>query len=102
MQSERFERPTIRGGGYDLLGRKTARYQLTSAAQTISSGIPRASWAYDTVKKGQLTSATRVAGSASYTTEVTAYDAAYRPLGHKVTLPAGLAAGLATSYTYTI
>src|SRR5690606_27913414 len=69
------------------------------------TGTVRASWVYDTLAKGQLTSATRNDNGAAYVTTVTGYDQGYRPLGTKVTLPpaAGTLAGnYATSYTYTL
>jgi len=86
---------------YDALGRKT------ELRDDSVSGAVRASWTYDTLAKGQLTSSTRVTDSISITTAVTGYDNHYRPLGQSVTVPAGggLPAGLAgtytTKYTYT-
>ncbi|MDF9878676.1 RHS repeat-associated core domain-containing protein [Cellulosimicrobium cellulans] len=84
---------------YDLLGRKT---QLREGSAT---GTVRASWAYDTLAKGQLTSSTRNDGTAAYVTAITGYDDGYRPLGTSVTLPsaAGALAGTyTTNYTYTL
>ncbi len=99
-------RGKVLGFTYDQLGRTTARYQLDTAGQTITTGTKLASWTYDTVAKGQLTSSTRYDASGNYTTAVTGFDDAYRPLGQTVSLPAGLADGLATSYqtdyTYTV
>ncbi len=90
--------------GYDSLGRKT------ELRDTSTSGALRASWDYDTLAKGQLTSSTRYDGSAEYTTAVTSYDNAYRPLGQSVTLPstgapsgeAVIAGTYTTNYTYTV
>jgi YD repeat-containing protein len=82
----------------DQLGRPT---QLR---ETSATGTLRASWVYDTIAKGQLTSSTRYAGTAQYTTAVTAYDDGYRPLGQSVTIPAtegALAGTYTTTYTYT-
>lgn len=84
---------------YDLLGRKT---ELREGSGT---GTVRASWVYDTLAKGQLTSATRNDNGAAYVTTVTGYDQGYRPLGTKVTLPPAtgtLAGNYTTSYTYTL
>jgi RHS repeat-associated protein len=67
---------------YDELGRKTEERQGSLA------GMLLASWTYDTLLRGQLTSSTRKAGTDSYTSTVTGYDAAYRPTGKRVTLPA--------------
>ncbi len=83
---------------YDLLGRRTA------VRDGSATGTIRASWVYDTLAKGQLTSSTRMSGGAAYTTAVTAYDDGYRPLGQSVTIPAAegaLAGTYTTSYTYT-
>lgn len=84
---------------YDLLGRKT---QLREGSAT---GTVRASWAYDTLAKGQLTSSTRNDGGAAYVTAITGYDNGYRPLGTSVTLPSAtgaLAGTYTTNYTYTL
>ena len=59
----------------DQLGRRTNEY-LTS-----TSGTLLASWTYDTLAKGQVTSSSSYDGSDAYTTTVTCYDDAYRPLG---------------------
>lgn len=82
----------------DYLGRPT------ELRETSATGTLRASWTYDTLQKGQLTSSTRHSGTAEYTTKVTAYDDGYRPLGQAVTIPATegqLAGTYTTSYTYT-
>jgi RHS repeat-associated protein len=89
---------------YDNLGRQV------EMRDTSPTGPLRASWSYDTLAKGQLTSSTRHVGAAAYVSSVTGYDNGYRPLGHKVTLPAtGVPAGeeaiagtYTTNYTYTI
>ena len=83
---------------YDNLGRRT---QLRDDTPT---GALRASWAYDTLAKGQLTSATRHSGGAAYVTAVTGYDDGYRPLGQSVTIPSAegaLAGTYTTTYAYT-
>jgi len=83
----------------DQLGRPT---QLR---QTSTTGTLLASWAYDTLAKGQLTSSTRHQGTAAYVSAVTGYDDAYRPLGESVTIPAtegALAGTYTTTYTYTL
>lgn len=79
---------------YDNLGRRT---QLR---ETSPTGPVRASWTYDTLAKGQVTSATRLSGGASYVTAITGYDDGYRPLGQSVTIPAAEGA-LAGTYTTT-
>lgn len=84
---------------YDALGRKTSQ-RLGGP-----TGAPQASWTYDTVAKGQLTTATRYANGAAYTTGVTQYDDAYRPLTEVVSVPpaeGALAGTYQTSYTYTL
>jgi len=102
---------------YDALGRTIGLYDDNA------TGNKRASWTYDTAKfdgagatnaLGQLKSSTRYVDSETtgvpdyeYTTEVTSYDSAYRPLGSKVTLPsiAKFAAlstkSFTTNYSYT-
>ncbi|MFI9366750.1 polymorphic toxin-type HINT domain-containing protein [Kitasatospora sp. NPDC053057] len=83
---------------YDLLGRKTGTYN-----GSVASANQLASWTYDTIAKGQLTSSTRYvggAGGAAYTKAVTDYDTAYRPLGTSVTIPSTEGA-LAGTYTNT-
>ncbi|RMI14436.1 RHS repeat-associated core domain-containing protein [Cellulomonas triticagri] len=82
----------------DQLGRQT---ELREGSAT---GTLRASWVYDTLQKGQVTSSTRYVGTAAYVTAVTGYDDASRPLGASVTLPSAegaLAGTYTTSYTYT-
>ncbi|MFG3031779.1 RHS repeat domain-containing protein [Streptomyces sp. NPDC048253] len=66
---------------YDALGRRTA---VKKGTTTLSS------WTYDTVAKGQPTSATRYIDGKAYVTETTGYDAYNQPTGTKVTIPAGL------------
>ena len=83
----------------DLLGRPVEQ-RLGSATGTV-----QASWVYDTLAKGQLTSSTRHVSGAAYTTAVTGYDDAYQPLGQKVTIPSveGAVAGTyTTSYEYAV
>ncbi|WP_162605275.1 RHS repeat-associated core domain-containing protein [Jiangella ureilytica] len=80
---------------YDALGRKT------STRQGSVTGTALAEWTYDTLELGQLTSSTRREGAAAYTTAVTGYDAAYRPLGTRVTIPTAEGTLLDGSYTFT-
>ncbi|GAA1393437.1 RHS repeat-associated core domain-containing protein [Catellatospora coxensis] len=81
---------------YDNLGRKT------EVRQDTPTGTLRASWVYDTVAKGQLTSATRHDGGLAYISSIGAYDDGYRPLSNTVTIPASTANGaLAGTYTTT-
>ncbi len=80
---------------YDALGRKTGEYDGSTAGRRL------ATWTYDTLAKGQLTSATRHVGTADYISAVTGYDDGYRPLGTSVTIPAA-EAGLAGTYTTTM
>ncbi|MBB5081806.1 polymorphic toxin-type HINT domain-containing protein [Nonomuraea endophytica] len=70
---------------YDGLGRPIAKYDATTA----SPGTKIAEWVYDTVRKGQLTSSSRIVGGDSYTTQVEEYDNLDRPQRTRVTLPAG-------------
>lgn len=70
---------------YDLLGRRTGLYN-----SSVAPANQLASWTYDSLVKGLATSSTRYVGGATgaaYTTAVTGYDTAYRPLGISVTIP---------------
>lgn len=90
---------TVLAYTYDTLGRKTGQY-LASTTGTLL-----ASWTYDSIAKGQLSSATSVVGGASYKTSITSYDDAYRPLGVTVTIPStegGLTGSWTTSNTYNV
>ncbi|MFI6299914.1 RHS repeat-associated core domain-containing protein [Nonomuraea sp. NPDC050790] len=69
---------------YDGIGRRTALYDATAA----SPGVKVAEWVYDTVRKGQLTSSTRIAGTARYTSQVDIYDNLNRPTRRRILLPA--------------
>ena len=76
--------------------------RVTELRQGSEIGTLRASWVYDTLAKGQVTSSTRYSGG-EYTVAVTGYDQAYRPLGQSVTLPGvedELAGTWTTTYTY--
>lgn len=84
---------------YDDLGRRTAEW-----AGEPDTGTKLAAWVYDTVSKGQLSSATRFVGGQSYTDAITSYDAMDRPTASTLTIPSteGLLAGtydFTTSYT---
>ncbi|MFJ6938604.1 ricin-type beta-trefoil lectin domain protein [Streptomyces sp. NPDC101132] len=82
---------------YDKLGRKT------SEVEDEPNGTLSASWTYDTLPgaKGHPVAATRHTGGTAVTTEVTGYDAEYRPTGRKITVPDTAATkGLAGTYTY--
>jgi RHS repeat-associated protein len=87
-------RGTVLASTYDSLGRRTT---LRDGSVT---GTIRAEWLYDTVRKGQLTSATRYVDSAAYVQSVSTYDDQYRPTMRKVTIPAaeGL---LAKTYSFS-
>ncbi|WP_412538482.1 ricin-type beta-trefoil lectin domain protein [Longispora sp. K20-0274] len=78
---------------YDNLGRKTGVFINSTA------GTKLASWVFDTLAKGQLTSSTRHDTTGDYTTAVTGLDDGYRPLGSSVTIPssAGTLAGVYSS-----
>ncbi|MFF5210866.1 polymorphic toxin-type HINT domain-containing protein [Streptosporangium sp. NPDC000396] len=68
---------------YDDLGRRTVQW-----AGEETTGTKLAEWTYDTLAKGQPTAAIRYTGGQAYTQAVTGYDADYRPIGSKVTIPA--------------
>ena len=87
---------------YDALNRKTAEYATSATAAN-----ELASWNYDSLAKGQLTSSSGYTGGTSgsaYTEAITGYDALYQPTGTKTTLPAavtGLNGSHTTTSTYT-
>ncbi|GAA2351883.1 RHS repeat-associated core domain-containing protein [Dactylosporangium salmoneum] len=81
---------------YDDLGRRTAAYDGTN-----TTGFKRTQWIYDTVAKGQPTSSTRYIGQDAFTTTVTGYDDAYRPLGTTTVIPSSLSITGLPSGSYT-
>lgn len=78
---------------YDSLGRKTAEYNTTgNVAQSAADEM--AAWTYDTLVKGQATSAIRYTNGATdaahtYTQTILGYDALYDATGNSVTVPSG-------------
>ncbi|WP_344748995.1 polymorphic toxin-type HINT domain-containing protein [Streptosporangium vulgare] len=80
---------------YDDLGRRTTQW-----VGEAGTGTKVAQWVYDTLAKGQLTSATRYVGTNAYTDTVTGYDDSYRPTGTKLTIP-GSEGLLAGDYAFT-
>ena len=79
---------------YDELGRQIEQ------REDSSSGELQAEWVYDTVKVGQLSSATRFDEGAAYTSQVLSYDRLYRPLVQRITIPE-TEGELAGSYQFT-
>lgn len=82
---------------YDELGRKTAEYDgIDSTAPLL------ASWTYDTIAKGRLTSATRHTAQGDYTTRVDGYDPLGRPTSTSIVVPSVPGEEkLANTYTFT-
>lgn len=88
---------------YDALSRKTASYDGST------SGTKLAEWQYDTTAGGlgMQTLSRRWVNGQPYTNKVSGYDAAGRPTGQKVIVPAAAEGVLGTtyevgySYTYT-
>ncbi|MEU4178313.1 RHS repeat-associated core domain-containing protein [Streptomyces sp. NPDC026589] len=76
---------------YDVLGRRT---EVRQGSTTLSK------WSYDTLAKGQLTSSTRYAGGAAYTTATDGFNDRYQPTSTTTTVPAA-AGGLAGTFTWT-
>ncbi|WAL63775.1 hypothetical protein ORV05_22570 [Amycolatopsis cynarae] len=77
---------------YDNLGRKSAEYSGST------SGTKLASWVYDTIQKGKLTSSTRYTPQGNYLVGYGAYDGQGNPTSQTVQLPAS-ETGLAGNYT---
>ncbi|MDT4988813.1 MAG: hypothetical protein QOI74_2907, partial [Micromonosporaceae bacterium] len=98
-------RNTTLSYSYDPLGRRSAEYQ-----GSVTTGTLLADWAYDpTINgvtfKGQAATATRHVGADTYSSTVTGYDDAYRPLGTTVHIPMtqlGLAGDWTTGTTYNL
>jgi YD repeat-containing protein len=82
---------------YDGDGRKTAAYDTTGGAQETASD-QLASWTWDTLAKGQLTSSTAYSGGAAYTYAVTGYNSYELPSGTQTVIPAAQGA-LAGTYS---
>ncbi|MER7840909.1 polymorphic toxin-type HINT domain-containing protein [Streptomyces sp. NPDC096040] len=86
---------------YDLLGRKTDMYD----GKTKDAAHELAKWTYDSVAKGQPTSAIRYVGGSTgqaYISQIGAYDSLYRPTLTRVTVPSVTGEeALAGTYTST-
>jgi RHS repeat-associated protein len=83
---------------YDNLGRVTHRW-----AGEVNTGTRLASYSYDSLAKGMLTSSTRYDGDAEYTTTVAGYTDGYQPTGMSTTIPlaeGALAGTYSVSMTY--
>jgi RHS repeat-associated protein len=73
---------------YDGDGRKLAEYDTTGGALE-NSGDEIASWTYDTLKKGMLTSSSSYYGGQAYTQKVIGYGSSGLPTGSETIIPAG-------------
>ena len=83
---------------YDNLGRKTAEYSGST------TGTKLASWTWDTLQAGRLSSKTEYTSTGNYVTGVSSYDGMGNPMGQYVTLPlqeTGLKGTWTTGYTYS-
>ncbi|WP_408052753.1 polymorphic toxin-type HINT domain-containing protein [Streptomyces sp. HO565] len=76
---------------YDDLGRSTG---LKKGTTTL------AAWTYDTVRKGQLSKATRYIDGKAYETSITSYNSLYQPVITQVTIPDS-EGSLAGTYKWT-
>jgi RHS repeat-associated protein len=84
---------------YDADGRKIAEYDTTGGASETGSD-ELASWTYDTLAKGQLSSSAAYVGGTSgsaYTESVTSYNAYELPAGTETVIPSS-AGALAGTY----
>lgn len=84
---------------YDNVSRKTQEWQ--NATTTAAGGTELASWTYDSVQKGRLSSTTRYAADGNYVTGYFAYDGQGDPAGSYVTVPSTSTTGLAGTYKTT-
>jgi RHS repeat-associated protein len=102
LMSETDARGKATSFTYDKDGRKTGEYDTTGGAPENSS-TEIASWTWDTLAKGLLTSATSYSGGAAYTEEATGYNSEGLPQGQSTVIPSAqgaLAGTYTTSYTY--
>jgi RHS repeat-associated protein len=85
---------------YDALNRKTAEY---TGSTTPGSGTLVATWVWDTLKKGLLTSETSVNNGVTYKTGDLGYDSSGNVSGTYVIVPTGqpLAGTYRTQYSYS-
>jgi len=81
---------------YDALDRKITERDGSA------TGTVLASWNFDSLAKGYLTSSTRVADGLSYTSAVKGYDSRYRPSSTIVTIPQGAPAFAGTTYATSL
>jgi len=86
---------TLPAGYADALGRKTSQWQ-----GAVTTGTKLASWTYDTLSKGQLTSSSRWVGISEYKTAVIGYNSLYQPAGTTTTIPAA-EGNLAGTYQFS-
>jgi RHS repeat-associated protein len=84
---------------YDKDGRKTAEYDTTGDTPE-SAASELASWTYDTLAEGQLTSTTAYEDGAEYTEAYTGYNSQGLPSGEETIIPSAQGA-LAGTYTQT-
>src|SRR5262249_4992201 len=85
---------------YDALNRKTAEF---TGSTTQGSGTQIASWTWDTLKKGLLSSESSIKGGITYKTGMLGYNAEGTSTGTFVTVPTGqpLAGTYRTQYSYS-
>ncbi|GGO12160.1 hypothetical protein GCM10010116_24370 [Microbispora rosea subsp. aerata] len=78
---------------YDPMGRRTQTREGSATGPLLTA------WTYDTVRKGQVSSATRYVNGQAYTTTFNAYDNLYRAIRTTVTIPS-VEGALAGSYVF--
>ncbi|HET9898142.1 MAG TPA: RHS repeat-associated core domain-containing protein [Streptosporangiaceae bacterium] len=85
---------------YDGLNRKTGEF---TGSTTQGTGTRLASWTWDTLKKGLLSSESSIAGGVTYKTGMLGYDAEGNVSGTFVAVPAGqpLAGTYRTQFSYS-
>jgi RHS repeat-associated protein len=91
---------TLPAGYADPLGRKTSEW-----LGAVNTGTKMASWSYDTLAKGQLTSSSRFVGTNEYKTTVAGYNSLYQPAGTIISIPSSegdLAGTYGFSSTYNL
>ncbi|HCU48502.1 MAG TPA: hypothetical protein DGG94_01495 [Micromonosporaceae bacterium] len=92
---------TVDGNNNKLVYKLDALGRKTEVRETSLTGTLRASWTYDTLAKGQLTSTSRFDGGSTYTSAVGSYNDAYQPLSTTDTIPGFGTGGGTLTYTVT-
>ena len=84
---------------YDADGRKTAEYDTTTTGESSSDEL--ASWTYDNLKKGLLTSSASYYNGAAYVEQATGYNTFGETEGTATTIPTAFGGSLTGTWEHT-